>query len=69
EHRPVSDIDIPTVDHEGRVRLGARVRPGWFAQTHGRPDLSGRSLLEILHRGDEHRSGLPREPASRALAR
>ena len=69
EHRPVSDIDIPAVDHEGRVRLGARVRPGWFAQTHGRPDLSVRSLLEILHRGDEHRSGLPREPASRALAR
>ncbi|WP_430981934.1 ATP-binding cassette domain-containing protein, partial [Burkholderia multivorans] len=29
----------------------------------------GRSLLEILHRGDEHRSGLPREHASRALAR
>ncbi len=56
EHRPVSDIDIPAVDHEGRVRLGARVRPGWFAQTHGRPDLSGLSLLEILHRGDEHRA-------------
>lgn len=69
EHRPVSDIDIPAVAHEGRVRLGARVRPGWFAQTHGRPDLVGRTLLDILHRGDEHRSGLPREPASRALAR
>ncbi|GGC30289.1 ABC-F family ATP-binding cassette domain-containing protein [Brevibacterium sediminis] len=69
EHRPASDIDIAPVAHDGTVRLGARVRPGWFAQTHGRPDLRGRTLLEILHRGDEHRAGLPREPASRALAR
>lgn len=69
EHRPVSDIDIAPVAHDGTVRLGARVRPGWFAQTHGRPDLRGRTLLDILHRGDEHRAGLPREPASRALAR
>lgn len=69
EHRPVSDIDIAPVAHDGTVRLGARVRPGWFAQTHGRPDLRGRILLDILHRGDEHRAGLPREPASRALAR
>ena len=69
EHRPVSDIDIAPVAHDGTARLGARVRPGWFAQTHGRPDLRGRTLLEILHRGDEHRAGLPREPASRALAR
>jgi len=45
------------------------VRPGWFAQTHVRPDLSGRTLLEILHRGDEHRSGLPREQAARVLDR
>ncbi len=69
EHRPVSDIDIAPVAHDGTVRLGARVRPGWFAQTHGRADLRGRTLLDILHRGDEHRAGLPREPASRALAR
>ncbi|MFE1085243.1 ABC-F family ATP-binding cassette domain-containing protein [Brevibacterium sediminis] len=69
EHRPVSDIDIAPVAHDGTVRLGARVRPGWFAQTHGRPDLRGRNLLDILHRGDEHRAGLPREPASRAVAR
>lgn len=69
EHRPVSDIDIAPVAHDGTVRLGARVHPGWFAQMHGRPDLRGRMLLDILHRGDEHRAGLPREPASRALAR
>src|SRR5699024_1097759 len=45
------------------------VRPGWFAQNRGRPDLARRTLLEILHRGDEHRAGMPREDASRALAR
>ena len=69
EHEPVEDVDIPPVAHTGSARLGARVRPGWFAQTHVRPDLQGRTLLEILHRGDEHRSGLPREQAARALDR
>ena len=69
EHRPVTDLPVEPVAHAGRARLGARVRPGWFAQTDGRDDLVGRTLLEILHRGDEHRSGIPREQASRALAR
>ena len=55
--------------HPGAARLGARVRPGWFAQNRSRPDLAGRTLLDILHRGDEHRTGLPREDASRVLAR
>lgn len=55
--------------HEGSARLGTRVRPGWFAQNRRRPDLTGRTLLDILHRGDEHRTGLPREDASRVLAR
>jgi ATPase subunit of ABC transporter with duplicated ATPase domains len=45
------------------------VRPGWFAQTHEHPELVGRTLLEILHRGDEHRAGMPREEAARALDR
>jgi len=45
------------------------VRPGWFAQTHVRPDLAGRNLLEILHRGDGHRAGMGREQAARALDR
>ena len=31
-----------------RARLGARVRPGWFAQTHEHPELVGRTLLDIL---------------------
>jgi ATPase subunit of ABC transporter with duplicated ATPase domains len=69
EHQPVGDVDIPPVRHRGTARLGARVRPGWFAQTHVRPDLAGRTLLEILHRGDERRSGLPREQAARVLDR
>ena len=60
---------IEPVEHTGTARLGARVRPGWFAQTQGRPDLHGRTLVEILHRGDEHRDGMDRETASRALDR
>ena len=67
EHRPVEDLDIAPVAHTGRARLGARVRPGWFAQTHEHPELAGRTLLEILHRGDEHRDGMGREQAARAL--
>ncbi|RCV48973.1 ABC-F family ATP-binding cassette domain-containing protein [Marinitenerispora sediminis] len=69
EHEPVADMTIEPVAHTGTARLGARVRPGWFAQTHARPDLAGRTLLSTLHHGDEHRSGMPREEASRALAR
>jgi ATPase subunit of ABC transporter with duplicated ATPase domains len=36
------------VAHEGVARLGARVVPGMFAQTHTRPDLAGRTPLDIL---------------------
>ena len=68
-HRPVDDTPVAPVRHTGRAKLGARVRPGWFVQTHEHPELVGRTLLEILHRGDEHRDGMPREPASRALDR
>jgi len=69
EHRPVGDIRPAGVRYTGRLRLGSRVRPGWFAQTHEHPALHGRSLLEILHRGDEHRAGRPREEAARVLDR
>lgn len=69
EHRPVSDVAIEPVTHDGRARLGARVRPGWFVQTHAHPELVGRTLLEILHRGDAHRDGMGRELASRKLDR
>jgi ATPase subunit of ABC transporter with duplicated ATPase domains len=69
EHRPVDDTPVEPVAHTGRSKLGARVRPGWFAQTHEHPELAGRTLLEVLHRGDGHRDGMPREQASRALDR
>ena len=69
EHQPVGDVRPAAVAHAGVVRLGSRVRPGWFAQTHENPTLLGRTLLEILHRGDEHRAGKPRDEAARALDR
>jgi ATPase subunit of ABC transporter with duplicated ATPase domains len=69
EHQPVGEVPIAPVHHRGKAKLGARVRPGWFVQTHEHPELLGRTLLEILHRGDEHREGMPREQASRTLDR
>ncbi|MBA2507408.1 MAG: ABC-F family ATP-binding cassette domain-containing protein [Nocardioidaceae bacterium] len=74
EHRSVGDVTVTPVQHTGRAKLGARVRPGWFVQTHAHPELAGRTLLEILHRGDtapggRGRQGMPREPAARALDR
>ncbi|MEI2810555.1 MAG: ATP-binding cassette domain-containing protein [Nocardioides sp.] len=69
EHQPVGEVEIAPVRHRGKVKLGARVRPGWFVQTHAHPELAGRTLLEILHRGDSHRDGMGREQASRVLDR
>ncbi|HEX3815944.1 MAG TPA: ATP-binding cassette domain-containing protein [Mycobacteriales bacterium] len=40
--------DLDAVAHDGNWKLGARVVPGHFSQTHERPDLAGRSLLKIL---------------------
>ncbi len=67
--RPVDAPSLGTVAHRGVARLGARVRPGWFAQRHDHPELVGCTLLDILWRGDDHRRGLTREEASRALDR
>jgi ATPase subunit of ABC transporter with duplicated ATPase domains len=72
EHRPVDDTPIEPVRHSGTAKLGARVRPGWFVQTHEHPELAGRTLLEILHRGDgrpDGRAGMGREAAARVLDR
>ncbi len=53
----------------GSARLGARVVPGHFSQTHDRPDLVGRTLVEILWRGDDRRPGRDRPAAMHALGR
>ncbi|GHF47711.1 ABC-F family ATP-binding cassette domain-containing protein [Streptomyces morookaense] len=36
------------VAHSGMWKLGARVVPGHFAQTHAHPELLGRTLVDIL---------------------
>jgi ATPase subunit of ABC transporter with duplicated ATPase domains len=54
--------DIP---HQGVARLGARVVPGLFAQTHTRPDLAARYPGEILM--TEH--AMQRNESMAALAR
>lgn len=74
EHSPVGDGQIAPVVHTGVARLGARVRPGWFVQTHEHPELIGRTLLDILHRGERTpdgrgRAGIGREQAARVLDR
>lgn len=66
---PVGEMIPEPVRHGGRLRLGARVRPGWFAQTHHHVGLMDRTLLDILHHGDERRAGHGREQASRILDR
>jgi len=60
---------LAPVPHTGAAVLGARVVPGLFAQTHAHPEFTGRTLLEILHRGDDRRAGMPRDAASSALDR
>ncbi|MEE1928050.1 ATP-binding cassette domain-containing protein [Streptomyces sp. TRM 70351] len=58
------DTEQP-VAHTGTWKLGARVVPGHFAQTHAHPELAGRPLREIL--GREH--ALDRGAAMAALRR
>jgi ATPase subunit of ABC transporter with duplicated ATPase domains len=43
--RLLAGEDVP---HAGLAKLGARVVPGMFAQTHARPDLADRTPLDIL---------------------
>jgi ATPase subunit of ABC transporter with duplicated ATPase domains len=60
---------LARVAHHGTARLGARVVPGHFSQTHDRPELSGLTLVEILWQGDARRPSLPRDAAMGALNR
>jgi ATPase subunit of ABC transporter with duplicated ATPase domains len=54
-----------TVPFTGLWKLGARVVPGHFAQTHDHPELVGRTLVDVLW--TEH--ALQRGPAISALRR
>jgi ATPase subunit of ABC transporter with duplicated ATPase domains len=69
DHVPGSRVPAAPVEHTGAARLGARVRPGWFVQSHEHPELVGRTLLDILAYDDGPRIGLHRQPASSALTR
>ncbi|MFI7439187.1 ABC-F family ATP-binding cassette domain-containing protein [Nonomuraea indica] len=53
------------VAHSGAGRLGARVVPGHFAQTHARPELLGRTPVDIVM--SEH--ALDKSQAMKRLAR
>jgi ATPase subunit of ABC transporter with duplicated ATPase domains len=64
---PLSTVE--PVAWSGAARLGARVVPGHFSQTHDRPELLEKTLVEVLWRGDEYRTGLDRSAAMRALGR
>jgi ATPase subunit of ABC transporter with duplicated ATPase domains len=58
-----------SVAHTGNWKLGARVVPGLFAQTHQHPEWVGRTLLDILWHGDGDRSGMDQGAASAVLSR
>jgi sulfate-transporting ATPase len=69
DNKPVDGAPLAHVAHNGVARLGARVRPGHFSQTHDRPELQKRTLVEILWRGDDHRSGMDRAGSMKVLNR
>jgi ATPase subunit of ABC transporter with duplicated ATPase domains len=58
-----------TVRHNGSWKLGARVQPALFAQTHDHPEWTGRTLVDILWHGDGTRRGMDRGTAAAALSR
>jgi ATPase subunit of ABC transporter with duplicated ATPase domains len=57
------------VAHTGAWKLGARVVPGLFAQTHVHPTWTARLLLDLLWEGDTDRPSLVRGKAISALRR
>jgi ATPase subunit of ABC transporter with duplicated ATPase domains len=62
-------LDGEPVAHKGDWRLGARVVPGLFAQTHAHPQWQGRTLVDLLWEGDAGRRGVDRGRAMSALRR
>ncbi|WP_299954572.1 ABC-F family ATP-binding cassette domain-containing protein [uncultured Modestobacter sp.] len=57
------------VAHTGGWRLGARVVPGFFAQTHAHPEWLDETLVDLLWRGDGERPGVDRGRAMATLRR
>jgi ATPase subunit of ABC transporter with duplicated ATPase domains len=57
------------VEHRGSWRLGARVVPGLFAQTHTHPEWMERTLVDLLWHGEPGRPGVDRGRAMAALRR
>jgi ATPase subunit of ABC transporter with duplicated ATPase domains len=57
------------VAHTGMWRLGARVVPGLFAQTHAHPEWHGETLVDLLWAGESLAAGLNRGRAMSVLRR
>ncbi|MEX5717986.1 ABC-F family ATP-binding cassette domain-containing protein [Geodermatophilus maliterrae] len=57
------------VAHTGSWRLGARVVPGFFAQTHAHPEWLDRTPVELLWHGEPGRPGVDRGRAMAVLRR
>ncbi|HEY8302567.1 MAG TPA: ATP-binding cassette domain-containing protein [Jatrophihabitans sp.] len=62
-------LDGVDIAHTGSWKLGARVVPGLFAQTHTHPGWADRSLIDLLWSGDDDRAGVDRGRAMSALRR
>ena len=58
-----------SVTHSGEWRLGARVVPGFFAQTHAHPEWQDRTPVDLLWHGEPGRPGVDRGRAMAALRR
>ena len=57
------------VAHTGSWRLGARVVPGMFAQTHAHPEWLDRTPVDLLWHGEPGRPGVDRGRAMATLRR
>jgi ATPase subunit of ABC transporter with duplicated ATPase domains len=57
------------VDHTGTWKLGVRVVPGFFAQTHAHPEWMERTLTDLLWHGEAGRPGIDRGRAMAVLRR
>ncbi len=62
-------LDGDSVAHTGEIKLGARVVPGLFAQTHTHPEWHDRTLVDLLWHGEPGRPGVDRARAMGALRR